>query len=410
MIIRNSSVNMAAQSDYSSETSSTHLSLLKRPGTKSVLDRNYLSDYSGGVSDGLNSEKGSTNPVSVSITDGSQQKFRENLQKLKREAQKQQEQQMAGETLSTSDTDNVQLPDADDDWRIKLLKELTKMLKHLHDGEYRKADEDELSESSLVSLKKTMSAFNMNVNFGSSAVADVRSPESVSSGRGTMMVRQTLDTYSENESEEMTFVTAGTVETEDGRSIDFGLSVGISRSYAAESQMLSESTQAVLCDPLVINTGSNLSADVKSSKISFDLNSDGVEENMSALGENSAFLSLDKNANGKIDNGSELFGTKSGDGFSDLAAYDEDGNGFIDEADTIFTKLSLVRFNEDGTQSQESLLDADVGAIYLGSAKADYHLNDAVTNNNNAVIRSTGMYLKEKSGQAGTIQHVDMAI
>ena len=60
MIIRNSSVNMAAQSDYSSETSSTHLSLLKRPGTKSVLDRNYLSDYSGGVSDGLNSEKGST--------------------------------------------------------------------------------------------------------------------------------------------------------------------------------------------------------------------------------------------------------------------------------------------------------------------------------------------------------------
>ena len=61
-----------------------------------------------------------------------------------------------------------------------------------------------------------------------------------------------------------------------------------------ESQMLSESTQAVLCDPLVINTGSNLSADVKSSKISFDLNSDGVEENMSALGENSAFLSLDK--------------------------------------------------------------------------------------------------------------------
>ena len=77
-----------------------------------------------------------------------------------------------------------------------------------------------------------MSAFNMNVNFGSSAVADVK-PESVSSGRGTMMVRQTLDTYSENESEEMTFVTAGTVETEDGRSIDFGLSVGISRSYAA---------------------------------------------------------------------------------------------------------------------------------------------------------------------------------
>ncbi len=40
----------------------------------------------------------------------------------------------------------------------------------------------------------------------------------------------------------------------------------------------------------------------------------------------------------KINDGSELFGTSSGDGFKDLATYDEDENGWIDENDSIFSK------------------------------------------------------------------------
>ena len=39
-----------------------------------------------------------------------------------------------------------------------------------------------------------------------------------------------------------------------------------------------------------------------------------------------AFLSLDKNSDGIINDGSELFGAASGNGFADLAKYDEDGN------------------------------------------------------------------------------------
>ena len=53
------------------------------------------------------------------------------------------------------------------------------------------------------------------------------------------------------------------------------------------------------------------------------------------LGKGSGFLALDKDGNGKIDDGNELFGTKSSDGFGDLREYDSDGSGWIDENDEI---------------------------------------------------------------------------
>ena len=56
-----------------------------------------------------------------------------------------------------------------------------------------------------------------------------------------------------------------------------------------------------------------------------------------------------------------------------------------------------------------SLKDCDVGAIYLGKADTQYHLNQKETNQTQAVIRQTGIFLRE-SGGTGTIQHVDLAV
>lgn len=55
-----------------------------------------------------------------------------------------------------------------------------------------------------------------------------------------------------------------------------------------------------------------------------------------------------------------------------------------------------------------ALADAKVGAIYLGSADADFALRDN-SYDNLGQIRKTGIFLKE-NGQAGTIQHVDVAL
>jgi len=59
-----------------------------------------------------------------------------------------------------------------------------------------------------------------------------------------------------------------------------------------------------------------------------------------------------------------------------LKAYDSDGNGWIDEADEIYSKLKVWVRDSDGKERLLSLKEADVGAIYLGSSKTEFSLKD----------------------------------
>lgn len=109
---------------------------------------------------------------------------------------------------------------------------------------------------------------------------------------------------------------------------------------------------SVKTDPLMINLDANIGS-VSDQKFFFDLDSDGKEEQISFAGKGSGFLALDKNGDGKINDGSELFGTSSGDGFKDLAEYDEDKNGWIDENDSIFSKLKVWTKDEESCGSRD---------------------------------------------------------
>ena len=164
----------------------------------------------------------------------------------------------------------------------------------------------------------------------------------------------------------------------------------------------------VMTDPLMINLDTNV-VSVSDQKFLFDLDSDGKKEEISFADSGSGFLALDKNGDGVINDGSELFGTSSGDGFKDLAAYDEDGNGWIDENDGIFKRLKVWTKDEDGKDRLMDLKAADVGAIYLGAARTEFQLKDDA-NRTNGAVRKTGIYLKESTGQAGTLNHVDLAL
>ena len=164
--------------------------------------------------------------------------------------------------------------------------------------------------------------------------------------------------------------------------------------------------QARLCDPLVINSNSS-SAHVSDQKFYFDLDGDGKLDEISRLAAGSGFLALDKNGDGKINDGNELFGTKSKDGFADLATYDEDGNGWIDENDPIFDKLQIWTKDARGRDILCAIGKAGIGAIYLGNEQTDFSLNSSKDNSTNALVRKTGIFLYENGG-CGTIQHLDM--
>lgn len=211
------------------------------------------------------------------------------------------------------------------------------------------------------------------------------------------------------ESESTTYQTEGIVKTSDGREISFGINLSMSRAFMEETQINRVVDDVIsFYDPLVINLDAPTAA-VTDQTFFFDINCDEKKEKIATLSSGSGFLALDKNGDGIINDGSELFGTNSGDGFKDLSEYDSDGNGWIDENDDVYEHLKVWTKNQDGTDKLLTLKEADVGAIFLGNVSTNFDLKNVETNDTLARIQSTGIFLHESTGAAGTIQHVDFS-
>lgn len=210
------------------------------------------------------------------------------------------------------------------------------------------------------------------------------------------------------ETETMSFQGRGVVNTSDGRQIDFSVALNMSRSFVGQNNISIRAGDALMKDPLVINFDAP-AASLTETKFQFDLDADGTADSISFVKPGSGFVALDKNGNGKIDDGTELFGAKSGDGFADLAAYDSDGNGWIDENDPIFDKLRVWTKDVSGSDQLFALGVKGVGAIYVGNVDSEFALKAQGTNETQGQVRSTGVFLKENGG-VGTLQQVDLAI
>lgn len=208
------------------------------------------------------------------------------------------------------------------------------------------------------------------------------------------------------ESESTSFATAGTVRTADGREISFHVNIGMSREFQEYYRNDLELASFTMCDPLVINLDTDV-AQLEDQTFYFDIDADGEPDEVSRLGAGSGYLALDQNGDGIINDGSELFGTSSGNGFADLAKYDEDGNGWIDENDAIWSKLKIWTKDENGNDVLYRLADKGVGAICLQSAATDFTQKGA-SGQTLGAVRNTGVFLYE-NGNVGTVQHVDVA-
>jgi hypothetical protein len=207
------------------------------------------------------------------------------------------------------------------------------------------------------------------------------------------------------ESETTRVSAQGVVHTSDGQQINFSLQLEMSRSFVQETSLTIREGDAVRKDPLVINFNGS-GAQLTDAQFAFDLDADGQQENIAFVTGGSGFLVLDKNGDGVINNGSELFGTRSGDGFADLAQYDQDGNQWIDENDAVYSQLKIWQRDANGQDRLGTLAQAGVGALYLGRVASPFSVKTD-TQQTLGLVRSSGVFLYE-SGGVGTLQQVDL--
>ena len=216
--------------------------------------------------------------------------------------------------------------------------------------------------------------------------------------------RVAIERIEEHESSD--FTSSGTIVTADGRELDFTLGLSLCRDYSCVRTAV-EAGSVELCDPLVINFDGK-AAELADQCFAFDLDANGSCEMLPELVGGSGYLAIDRNGDGRINDGSELFGTASGDGFSDLAALDADGNHWLDESDAAFSALRVWQREAGADDSLRTLAEAGVGALYLGSTQTPYSLTDE-DNRLLGQIRASGIYLNE-NGSAGTLQQIDLAV
>jgi hypothetical protein len=144
---------------------------------------------------------------------------------------------------------------------------------------------------------------------------------------------------------------AQALASEDEADQDPGVEFGPVRDQAIHDDMCTHS-------PLVLDVdGTGIETTTVAAGVAFDLLANGraVQTAWPARG---ALLVLDRDGDGQITSGRELFGNGDGaaDGFAALAAFDLNGDGVIDARDPVYAQLALWRdANHDGASAPGEL-------------------------------------------------------
>jgi len=186
----------------------------------------------------------------------------------------------------------------------------------------------------------------------------------------------------------------GTVPQE-GQSVSFQSSrLDVSLDLSFEStrvEFSSGAPEGEAKDPIVLDLDSDgIELTDATQGALFDLDADGQAEQTATATGGDGLLALDRNGNGTIDDGRELFGDQNGaaSGFEELAKFDSNRDGSIDSRDVVFDQLRVfVDTSLDGvSQATElfTLAQLGIASIDLGAK----NVNEAASGGNRIAQRS----------------------
>lgn len=156
-------------------------------------------------------------------------------------------------------------------------------------------------------------------------------------------------------------------------------------------QKIEEAESSKKYDPLVIDLNKNGKYSVNTENgVYFDYSGDGFAEKTAWIEEGDGMLVFDRNNNGVIDDGSELFGDKTimnngtyaANGFQALSELDTNKDGRIDSSDELFSELKVwIDSNRDGISQKNELYSlTDLGITSLSLSAQNYNKTDSEGN------------------------------
>lgn len=188
--------------------------------------------------------------------------------------------------------------------------------------------------------------------------------------------------------------------------------ITMSYQYSAESAYTYISHQQIdlseLKDPLVVQFGHSALGQVNGTT-EFDVNSDKTLDHLPIFDGDVGYLVYDKNRNGEADDGKELFGPNTGNGFSELAALDDDGNGFIDQNDSVYNDLFIWQ-PTTGRSSGRYMSLADVGIIGISTQGHETPFTFLDQQGNVKAQMRYSSFAFDDNYQARGVHQVDVAI